>query len=593
MVFGPYGAPAMLIAIFYSFAYGVVSRLPMIYAMVHLVYTLQLDGILPALVFAGYCLGRLLGAVFTSLFFGMPTMLLGTFCGVIAHVGILLDSESVGVFAAMVVVAGFTETVTGIDMFLKIEAFVKCLGAGDEQLLFRWHFVTTTAGSIVAYLGGGWLYDKTGVVGIAWAGLAVSSLGCLVLLAYARLRPALCLRAVAGLECLEALMEAEAEEAEDPKARAEIESRKTAVYSVYSTRSSIARSSIGVSSTGTDGSMRGSAYSSAPRSSIDSRASGSGGRVRASMSSIAEHVMDPIGLDQVIQTIKTQRTMKASMKPGLDRHVSTHSLKFEDMGPEEARKMKLKGWSVVVSYFVTAMPIGQNFALMALFWRKVWSKGTAVSGLLMSTGEVLGLVVLLPLASKRIFSSPLTRPFRKPMNLVVSTLVSAACVALVPVPQIVVSGLGGVAVHVVNVLLHTFCNEIGASWFPIDVYAMWVGRCYLSKRLSNATMAFLCISLFTSAGPRVPYMAIGSVVFVWSFVLLVMYYCLELLPFQQAPAPPDEEAEEAEEAKGGEGAEGAAQAEGLEVVMSEASTHSADVGTMSANWEVLSEQWSI
>merc|ERR1712151_1084785 len=93
-----------------------------------------------------------------------------------------------------------------------------------------------------------------------------------------------------------------------------------------------------------------------------------------------------------------------------------------------------------------------------------------------------------------------------------------------------------VSIHVLNVLLHTFCNETAAAWAPRDVYGMWVGRCYISERASNTTMAFVTVTLFVQFGPRVPYAVIGSVVFLWSFVMLALYWSLRLLPFQNSQA---------------------------------------------------------
>jgi len=115
---------------------------------------------------------------------------------------------------------------------------------------------------------------------------------------------------------------------------------------------------------------------------------------------------------------------------------------------------------------------------------------------------------------------------------VICTLISSLCVAMIVAPSTVLCGFGSIGVHIVNVLLHSFCNEIAAAWMPVDVYAKWVGRCYFAKRASNATMAFLCTLIFRVASPEASFTIVSSVVFLWSFVLFGVYWSLRLMPCQ-------------------------------------------------------------
>jgi len=205
---------------------------------------------------------------------------------------------------------------------------------------------------------------------------------------------------------------------------------------------------------------------------------------------------------------------------------------FKELDKKQQRWTTISMWSIVLSYFVTACPIGLNFATLGIFWKEAWDKGTTFSGTLMSMGEVLGVLMLGPLASRKVFESRLTQPFKKPMNLVLTTWGASVCVLLVTPESLPVSAIFSVAIHVLNVLLHTFCNETAAAWAPRDVYAKWVGRCYIAKRASNTTMAFVCTALFVHGGPRVPYWVVGGTVFFWSIGLLALYYKLRLLPHQ-------------------------------------------------------------
>jgi hypothetical protein len=219
-------------------------------------------------------------------------------------------------------------------------------------------------------------------------------------------------------------------------------------------------------------------------------------------------------------------------------------MSFYEMSEHQQKEVLIKMWSVVISYYVTPFPIGMNFAVNTMFWKEEWDKGTAISGLIMSTGEFLGLFVLTIFMTKTVFESPLTQPFKKPMNLVVATLVSSISVYLVSfnIPgwegSMWISALAASGVHIVNVQLHSFVTEAATAWAPRDVYAMWMGRCYVAKRASNATMAFLCVGLYFSVGRRAPYFVVGSIVFTWGLVLGGLYWYLNLLPFQQPKDAP-------------------------------------------------------
>eukprot|EP00443_Scrippsiella_acuminata_P093163 CAMPEP_0115555454 /NCGR_PEP_ID=MMETSP0271-20121206/97835_1 /TAXON_ID=71861 /ORGANISM="Scrippsiella trochoidea, Strain CCMP3099" /LENGTH=143 /DNA_ID=CAMNT_0002989247 /DNA_START=126 /DNA_END=554 /DNA_ORIENTATION=+ len=135
---------SLWMAFVYTTLYAIVSRLPMIFAMVYMVFELELEGAVPALIFCGYCIARLLSAVGTVRFFGMPMMFFGTFSGVLGYAVILIWPRSGVVFGLMIGLTGFTETVTGIDTILKIECLIEDYPLEMQQLLFRLHLVGAT-----------------------------------------------------------------------------------------------------------------------------------------------------------------------------------------------------------------------------------------------------------------------------------------------------------------------------------------------------------------------------------------------------------------------------------------------------------------
>merc|ERR1719468_158420 len=92
----------------------------------------------------------------------------------------------------MIVLTGFTETVTGIDTILKIEALIEDMPKAWEQQLFRSHLVGATAGSFIAYFCGGYIFEYFGVAGTCLFGVGVSIANTIVLLVYCFCRPAFC-----------------------------------------------------------------------------------------------------------------------------------------------------------------------------------------------------------------------------------------------------------------------------------------------------------------------------------------------------------------------------------------------------------------
>merc|ERR1719223_1446880 len=105
---------------------------------------------------------------------------------------IYLYPENALIFGCMVVLTGLTETVTGIDTILKIEALIEDMPQDSEQQLFRSHLVAATAGSFVAYFCGGYVFQAGGVLAVCQMGMGVSVLNCFVLLVYCLKRPAFC-----------------------------------------------------------------------------------------------------------------------------------------------------------------------------------------------------------------------------------------------------------------------------------------------------------------------------------------------------------------------------------------------------------------
>lgn len=59
----------------------------------------------------------------------------------------------------------------------------------------------------------------------------------------------------------------------------------------------------------------------------------------------------------------------------------------------------------------------------------------------------------------------------------------------------------------------------------------------MTKRFSNATVAFMTINLFLHVGPRWPYAMVAALVLSWSSILALKFWKLRLFDCQQAARP--------------------------------------------------------
>jgi len=497
------GFCAFWMATVHTTLYAVVSRLPMIFAMVHMVDNLKLEGWIPAIIFCSYCIARLTAAWGVSNFFGMPVMFFGTLTGVVGYVAIYFFPDNALVFGVMVALTGFTETVTGIDTILKIEALIEDMSKEWEQQLFRSHLVGATLGSFIAYFCGGCIFDAYGVKGTCIFGAAVSVTNTIVLIVYCVCRPAFCKSMFISVDTLLRVVET---------------SEVDAITDLNDNLANISRGK-GAKKTSTSG--RQDQFVNAARSSIFSENSNAS-------------VQDAL---KAAQPIQGQPVEEAVAKPVMKRAATMRDgPTYASMEASEQRRVRVALMTIVLSFYVTVLPISNNFGVLALYWKVAWGKGTSVSGLLMALGEAGGLCVLWLLNTDFMFNLWLLKPFKRPVNLCCACLVSSTAVALVASPVMALSAMGSIGVHVVNVLLHSFCSECAANWSPRDVFAIWIGRCYLSKRFSNATVAAITINLFFMQPhyPARPFVFVSTVVCIWSFFLAAVFWWLRLMPWQDA-----------------------------------------------------------
>merc|ERR1719330_178786 len=89
-------------------------------------------------------------------------MVLGTAAGGLAWGSILLFDQQL-IFIISSFGLGLTETVTGVDSMLKIESLILRRKPEETQIIFRAQLIFTCLGVFIAYMGGGILYQVSGM----------------------------------------------------------------------------------------------------------------------------------------------------------------------------------------------------------------------------------------------------------------------------------------------------------------------------------------------------------------------------------------------------------------------------------------------
>merc|ERR1719203_2060421 len=109
-------------------------------------------------------------------------MVFGTVAGAVAWSSILLFQEH-WVFILSSFGLGFTETVTGLDSMLKIESLILGRRPEQTQIIFRLQLICTCLGVFVAYMGGGFLYQKSGMGAVGVVCIVFSCINLMILAA--------------------------------------------------------------------------------------------------------------------------------------------------------------------------------------------------------------------------------------------------------------------------------------------------------------------------------------------------------------------------------------------------------------------------
>lgn len=168
----------------YSFGHAAVSQAPVIFAFVYMVDNLKYDPPVAGFVLGAFCFCRFLGACFVGLQLSNLSMVWASilsFCAwtLIAY----FDKYHEDIFAGSFIVLGLSDTAAGVDTLLRIEGLVNRRSPLEVQHVIRLKFVVDCLGSVLAYLGGGALYQEAGLYDFGRCCAAISLLKFLPLVA--------------------------------------------------------------------------------------------------------------------------------------------------------------------------------------------------------------------------------------------------------------------------------------------------------------------------------------------------------------------------------------------------------------------------
>lgn len=202
-----------------------------------------------------------------------------------------------------------------------------------------------------------------------------------------------------------------------------------------------------------------------------------------------------------------------------------------------AMKSPLFLYTVVACFFFTTCGISTQFAISALYWKRVWDVNPDVVGTIMAVGECMGVCMLIIFGRPAVFNSPLTRYFGKPVNVLIACIGMGVCCWLITVDSKILCVIATVGIHMFNVCVHSFQAELIGTCASGEKFAKWISASYVVKRLANCVCVFGSIIFFDAFGPQTSYRVIGTGLTFYALCLGVVYTCMRVTPCQRRRGP--------------------------------------------------------
>jgi len=522
-------SPVEGLLLLFTVLYAVVSRVPLVLLPIYMHQELGFSYFLTGVTDALISVGRLVGAHVAGMHAGIVTIVLGMLSGILAWVLILqFDERLVFIFACFVV--GLTEVVTGVDVMLKVESLLLRRPADETQMIFRIQLIATTAGVVIAYMGGGVIYWFLGVrvLGIVNMVILGTSLICLVLVARQRkVYNQGFIRIGYIQEELDAIDEAKDTDGVPRSSFGFASALPQPPLSSPPTISSLSQSQSPVPQRpsrhqGSSSSVGGSSR----QSSVGSQWSGERVNRLRSMVSVKSH-SGPINPRAVVSMMSVDSLTVVETTPF-----------GKTLTPPEAKQKDVLATRsflavVVACFFFTTFGISTQFAICIVYWSVVWDKGSHISGSFMAAGETLGMLILMVLTHPAVFNSRFTANHGKPANVINATALMAILAFVTATDSLVLCAIGTMGIHVCNVLIHSFQAEMIGSCTKTDEFPRWIARSYVVKRLANTLGVFSSLAVLGALGPQTSYHAVGAGLAVYAVLTFTVCWWLGVLPYQR------------------------------------------------------------
>jgi len=219
---------------------------------------------------------------------------------------------------------------------------------------------------------------------------------------------------------------------------------------------------------------------------------------------------------------------------------------FRDMDPGERSATNILMSTVILACFVLPAPISAVLTGLPMFYKNFFDQPPFVAGITMAIGHAGGAAVLLFMAQKWVFDHPMTQPFSKPMNVLVSgfakvgacamLFVAGFCAPKYPEAMFPIAVIGDLLVEIFNLLSFSFMRECIVAFCPVDVFRFWAGMSYVGRQGGMILWSFLAARQVVAGEPHLPFGIFGGVVGICSFMLFAIFFYQGALPYQKKKA---------------------------------------------------------